>query len=533
MIESNSLEALKAQIDIVDVIENYVELKKAGANYKANCPFHDEKSGSFVVSPQKQICKCFGCGFSSDAIGFVQQYKNLSFVESVEEIAKDMNYSLTYSKNTTNHKDYSSLMESVAKLYLSKKSKAYEYLKQRGLTDESMTNFEIGFAPSSKEQVDFVSSQLFNTDEAIECGILARDNDKTYARLTNRIVFPIRNHTNKLIGFGGRVLENDNRAKYLNSPTTKLFDKSRSFYGYNLAKAYIHKKGTITITEGYLDVVMLHQAGIKTAVATMGTALTEQHTQLIKKAKVRALLCFDGDKAGAGAGFKASVLLAQHGIDGGVVLFPTGKDPADMIKDNKIEELISIMKKPLPIVKYIIDFISQKYNLSIPVQKQEALNEAQAFLNSLSPLMRDEYRKYVAYKLEIAEEHIQHQQIATPQMYQAQNINIAELSIIKTARESDGFLNQVLDVIDSSMFVYHRVEFEMVCKDDSQIDGLLLREDIKVYNEDELKEQLDIFLLEAYNNEILMTLSELNVDVESRYQKILTLKSKISLLQER
>ena len=275
MISLTSLETLKSQIDIVDIISNSLTLKKSGSNFKSNCPFHSEQSASFVVSPSKQIYHCFGCSCGGDAIKFIQDYKKLSFAEAIENIANSMNFTLEYD-NKKDFKDYKNIFESMNSFYKSKlQDDGLQYLLDRGITKKSIT-------------------------------------------------FPIRNHTNKLIGFGGRTTINRS-AKYINSPQTKLFDKSGNFYGYNLAKEHIYKKGTMVITEGYLDVVLMHQVNIKTAVATMGTALTKEHCLTIKKMNCKVLLCFDGDKAGINAALKSSILLSQYEINGGVVILKITK----------------------------------------------------------------------------------------------------------------------------------------------------------------------------------------------------------------
>jgi len=520
MIKSTSLESLKAQIDIVDIISNSIELKKAGANFKANCPFHEEKSGSFVISPSKQICHCFGCGYGSDAIGFVQEYKKLTFIESVEYIANDMNFTLEYD-SSVEKKDYSKLMEHMNNFYLKHISKdILEYLHERGISNESIKTFEIGFAPTSDLQLQTLPENFFSMSDAMECGVVAMDEkSKTYARLTKRISFPIRNHTGKLIGFGGRILQGDTRgAKYINSPQTKLFDKSRNLYGYNIAKEHIYKKGTFVVTEGYLDVVMFHQAGIQTAVATMGTALTELHCNIIKKARAKALICFDGDKAGLSAAFKASKLLCSHDIHGGVVVFPEGKDPADMVKDDNKEELYEIMGKSIPFIKYAISHIAQNYKLNIPQQKQEALQEVQQFLRTLSPLIQDEYKPYVAKVLNINQNHIitisTNEEFVQQPAQQSQLININEMNIIKTASENDTFFEIVLDFIDTPMFSYHQREFEMLKSKDATLGGLLLRDGLTIYTEDELTKQLKMILIAYHERQI-----QLIINSQDDYEK--------------
>ncbi|MFW9625121.1 MAG: DNA primase, partial [Sulfurospirillum sp.] len=398
-------EELKARIDVVDTVSNLVALKKAGANFKACCPFHGEDTPSLVVSPQKQIWHCFGCGAGGDAISFVQDFCKLSYTEALERIANDLNFTLTYNKSG-HHIDYTTTMEFTNTYYKLKLiDDKLHYLLDRGITRESIKCFEIGFAPSSKEQYSYLTQNTFTQEEAIETGIMAKEKDKLFARLTHRITFPIRNHANKLIGFGGRIIDGD-RAKYINSPQTKLFDKSRNLYGYNIAKEHIYRNKNIIITEGYLDVVMLHQAGFKTAVATMGTALTSEHCLMIQKADVKVLLCYDGDNAGRTAGFKASKLLCSYEIDGGVILFDEGIDPADMVKAGRTNELEKIMKNSIPIVQYVLQFISNTYDLSNPYEKNKALKECKEFLATLNPVIADEYRVYLAKLLHIEMEHL-------------------------------------------------------------------------------------------------------------------------------
>ena len=329
MIKKSSLEQLKATIDIVDVLGNYVEFRKSGANFKACCPFHGETTASFTVSPSKQIYHCFGCGVGGDAIKFVQDYSKLNFQEAVEKIASDMNFTLEYENSNFEKKDYATIFEVTNKLYEDNlKDEKLQYLLDRGLTLESIKKFELGYAPRSDKQISHLRDQHISFEDCVDVGVLAIDKDKLYARQIERITFPIRNHLNKLIGFGGRTLKNSKDiAKYINSPETKLYSKSKVFYGFNHAKEHIYKKQNIIIVEGNIDVIMMHQVNLNTTVATMGTALTKEHIIQIKKANARAILCFDGDIAGKKAAYKASMLLSQSEIDGGVVIFEDGVDP--------------------------------------------------------------------------------------------------------------------------------------------------------------------------------------------------------------
>jgi DNA primase len=449
-----------------------------------------------------------------------------------------MNFTLTYENSTTTH-DYSKAMEHTNNLYtstLEQRTDTREYLYSRGISDASIKEFEIGFAASSQEQTQNFQAHQFNMLEFVECGVCAKDESGSlYARLTNRITFAIRSHNAKLIGFGGRIVDGD-RAKYLNSPQTKLFDKSRNLYGYNIAKKHIYDKGTFTIVEGYLDVVMFHQAGIKTAVATMGTALTEQHIKLIKKVEgARVLVCFDGDKAGVQAAFKAAKLLSSHGVFGGVVLFPEGKDPADMVKDGKIEELHALMKSKSSLIKFVIAHIAASYDIIHPHQKQEALAEINAYMQTLSPLMQDEHKAYIAKKLNISQEHIQSQPVQKQSAPQTRlsYINIQEMNIIATANESETNFDIALDVLDGREFLYHAAEFAMLTKERETLAGLCLRDEISVYTPDELLKQCKILSV-AYHrrkiDEILLSsksFEEKSFEVRRENGIILTLKKEI------
>ena len=244
MIDNNSVEQLKNSIDIVEIISNYIEVKKAGANFKANCPFHQEKTPSFVVSPTKQIYHCFSCGVGGDAIKFVQEYEKLNYPEALEKIASLMNFSLTYTKGGNDNSEARRILEQVQQWYvknLDQNQVAMEYLKNRGITQQSIEYFGIGYVGASYELMNFLSANMLPIPKAQEAGVVAqRDRGGFYARLTERITFPIYSPSGAIVGFGGRTITN-HPAKYINSPQTKLFNKSRLLYGYSKAKEHIYK----------------------------------------------------------------------------------------------------------------------------------------------------------------------------------------------------------------------------------------------------------------------------------------------------
>jgi DNA primase len=273
MISQDSIEALKARLDVVDVVGSYVELRKAGANFKAPCPFHDEKTASFVVSPAKQIYHCFGCGAGGDSVKFVMEYEKLNYPEALEKLADSYNFSLSYTDNKHN-KPRSQVMDKINEWYqklLSTNQNALSYIKERGIYESSVEKFGIGYAPSSNETINYIKSQFLNMGEAVEAGVVGHDGGRNFARFIDRITFPIHSANGTLVGFGGRTITG-HQAKYVNSPETPFFNKSRLLYAYHHAKQTLYKTNEIIITEGYLDVIMLHQAGFNNAVATLGTA---------------------------------------------------------------------------------------------------------------------------------------------------------------------------------------------------------------------------------------------------------------------
>ena len=341
MIKPESIENLKSIIDIVDVVGNYVQLKKQGSNYIALCPFHSEKTPSFVVSPSKQIYHCFGCSASGDAIKFIMEIEKLSYPEAIEKLANMYNFKLEYTSSSSTLKV--DILEKVNAFYIQelyKNSFAYEYLKQRGINDSTIEKFALGYAPSSLEQFKFFKNANLNKNELITLGVLSENGE--YPRLIERITFPIFSSSGKIIAFGGRTITN-HPAKYINFTNTKIFNKSKTFYGLNFAREHILRKKEAIIVEGYMDVIMLHQAGFTNAIATLGTALTPQHLPQLKKLNAKILLSYDSDSAGINAALKASKLLFKDFFEGGVILFPQGLDPADVVK--KGEDLDKYPKK--------------------------------------------------------------------------------------------------------------------------------------------------------------------------------------------
>ncbi|WP_333805554.1 DNA primase [Sulfurospirillum sp.] len=523
MIDKTSIENLKQRLDIVDVVGSYLELKKNGANYKCVCPFHNDTSPSLVVSPSKQIYHCFACGAGGDSIKFVMEYEKLSYPETIEKLANMVNFSLSYTTNDGIKKEDRKLMETLNLFYVKQLDKtlfAKEYLTKRGISEASIEKFEIGYAPASFATLDFLSSRGYAMSESMEYGVAGMgESNQPYARFIERVTFPIYSPSNRLVGFGGRTLSN-HPAKYVNSPQTKHFNKSQLLYGYQLAKENIYKQKTIIITEGYLDVIMLHQAGFTHAVATLGTALTNEHIPLITRGDPEVIVAYDGDDAGINAALKASMLLSTHGIKGGVVLFSGGMDPADMVQNNLIDALNHLFRTPQPFIEFALERMVKKYNLKDPLAKQQALIEAMGYLKTLPQAVQESYTGMLSEKLGLHHNLVKIQSHHKPQRLDKKERafeDMLELTIIKTILSEPSLIDTVLDTIDSSMFKTHQEEFSLLLENQFEhpkLRRITLWEDIKVYDEKELIASMIAFLYHYYNEKFqeIKTAKELSYD---------------------
>lgn len=538
MIESSSIETLKNSLDIVDVISSRVELKKNGANFKACCPFHDEKTPSFVVSPSKQIFHCFGCTKGGDSIKFVMEYENLSYIETIEKLSSEYNITLEYTNKQENedNKIKENILSDINKFFVKElyhNNKAMDYLNSRGIHRNSIEKFQIGYAPESIATMQFYKSRFFKIEDLKELGAVSTEGE-VYPRFIKRITFPIMSFSSKIVGFGGRTIS-DHPAKYINSAQSKVFNKSRLLYGYNLASQSIYKLGRMIVTEGYLDVVMLHQAGFIHSVATLGTALTNEHIPVIKKSKAFIVLAYDGDDAGINAAFKAASLLSSHGIDGGVVLFPKGKDPADMVQENQINELQYLFDNSTPLPKFVLNTIVSKYDINNPAFKESAFVETMKYIRTLSPILQAEYKGYISSLLKIDSRLIKLNQ-SSKINFNTQTIkeDIAELSILKTLLNHPNLIDYTLDLIDTNFFKTHKYEFDLILNNqvsNPKLNALVIRDDIKALDEDMFKHQLRILLLHHYQVELNYISKDKALDMKTKSFKIKQLKSKIIKLR--
>ncbi|HIO91124.1 MAG TPA: DNA primase [Campylobacterales bacterium] len=438
------------------------------------------------------------CGVGGDSIKFVMEYEKLNYPEAIEKLADKFNVTLKYSKDDRKNFVQKKILEDLNSYFrrnLDKNTKAKKYLSDRGIYDSSVENFEIGFAPDSDQSLSFIKGQQVSSTEALELGIIAlNESGRAYARFIDRITFPIFNTNGKIVGYGGRTISN-HPAKYINSPQSKIFDKSRLLYGYHKARSSVAKLNEIIVCEGYLDVIMLHQAGFTNSVATLGTALTQTHIPLLLKTGARVIVAYDGDKAGIVAAFKAATMLSGKSAKGGVVIFGDGQDPAEMVQQHKSKELKELFSKPKLFVEFCFEQILAKYNLSDPLQKEDALKEASSYLKSLSPVLQDEYKSYLSVILQINQKHIDVNTNYQPQDQTKlhRREDISELSMIKTFLAHPHLIDTLLDVVGEEIFKVHKNEFMLLLRDkldNPYIVEISLRDDIKELSEDELTNQI-------------------------------------------
>ena len=405
MIKNESIENLLATVDIVDVVEKYIPLKRSGANFVGVCPFHDDSHPSMSVSSKLGIFHCFSCKAGGNAIKFIQDYEKISFPEAVEKLAGMYNFALQYTgakvQERSEEKKVLGILNAYYQSCLYQNPAAVKYLHDRGLSDQSIRKFGLGYAGASAQTIRVLQNEEIPPQDALNAGAVKQNERGLYASFIERITFPIYNHASKLVGFGGRTIS-DNPAKYVNSPQCALFDKSKIFYAFDLAKKSAIAKKTLIITEGYMDVIMLHQAGIDNAVAVLGTALTPAHLPLIKHAELNVVLSFDGDVAGINAAIKSARLLCLNKIDSSVAIIGGGADPADMIVAGKVRELEQIYASGMESGEFLIRRIAKKYDLARPVQKEAALNEIKEFTAALGPVLAESYQSLVAQILNVS-----------------------------------------------------------------------------------------------------------------------------------
>lgn len=401
------VEEVRTKNDIVDIVSGYVKLQKKGSNYFGLCPFHNEKSPSFSVSPSKQMYYCFGCGAGGNAITFLMEYENYSFPEALQVLADRAGVELPKEEMTKEARAQADLRATLLEInklaanyfyYQLKQPQGklgYDYLTGRKLSDDTILHFGLGFANKTSDDLyRYLKSKGYKDEILKETGLVSIEERGTHDKFWNRVMFPIMDVNNRVIGFGGRVM-GDGTPKYLNSPETKLFDKSRNLYGLNYARS--SRKKYMLICEGYMDVIAMHQAGFTNAVASLGTAFTSQHAMLIKRYTDQVILTYDSDGAGVKAALRAIPILKEVGISCKVLNMRPYKDPDEFIKNMGAEAFQERIDQAQNSFLFEIEVLKRDYNLEDPEQKTNFYNAvARKLLEFPEALERDNYTQAVA-----------------------------------------------------------------------------------------------------------------------------------------
>ncbi len=403
MIPPSFIQELLHRTDIVDLIDGYVTLKKAGGNYTACCPFHSEKTPSFSVSPSKQFYHCFGCGQHGSAITFMMEYSGMGFIDAVKDLAakaglqmpeREAGKGFSGGQETHRISNLTEVMAQAAQYYrdqLKVSPKAIEYLKNRGLSGEIAQKFGIGYVPNGWQNLEAIFKDYNHADLQTAGLVIKNEQGNTYDRFRDRIMFPIVNQKGEIIAFGGRVIGAD-EPKYLNSPETPLFEKGREVFGLPQARLALREKNTAIVVEGYMDVVALAQHGISNSVATLGTATTATHVQKLLRQVDRIVYCFDGDQAGRKAAWRAlenslEALPEQKTIS--FVLLPESEDPDSYVRKHGKAAFEQLISEATPLSEFMLRTLASQCDMTSSEGRTKLLVDATPLLNKLqSPLLR-------------------------------------------------------------------------------------------------------------------------------------------------
>ena len=449
MIPDSFIQELLNRVDIVDLIDGYVRLKKAGANFVACCPFHNEKTPSFSVSPGKQFYHCFGCGAHGTAIGFLMEYSGLSFVDAVKELAARVGMSVPEDgirrpHGGTSRVSLSEIMARAARYYyeqLKRSDKAIAYLKKRGLSGEIAQKFGIGYAPEEWQNLGAVFEDYTQTELQTVGLVIKNDQGRFYDRFRDRVMFPIISQTGEVIAFGGRVI-GEGEPKYLNSPETPLFEKGQEVFGLPQARTALREKNTVIVVEGYMDVVALAQHGIGNVVATLGTATTARHVRKLLRQVDRIVFCFDGDAAGRKAAWRAlentlEALPEQKSV--GFAFLPEPEDPDSFVRNQGVTAFERLVAEALPLSEFLMRELAARCDMTSAEGRAKLVADAKPLLNRLqTPFLRLQLIKRLAEASGFSQAEVEHLCGLSP---------IARSAPARAPRQAPSLLRQLLRMV--------------------------------------------------------------------------------------
>ena len=413
------IEDLKQHADIVTVIQDYVSLKKAGAKYKGLCPFHGEKTPSFTVDRDKGFFHCFGCQVGGDAIKFIELHEKVGFADAVKQLAQRFGMTLPEPEQSDEQRAGATERESLLKIHevaaawfrdqlaTPAGTRIRKLITERGLTDETSAALGLGFAPPARDGLtQALRKQGYSPGLMVRAGLtVQRDDGSVMDRFRNRLMIPICRDTGSVIAFGGRALDADQPAKYLNSPETPIYSKSRTLYGLNLSKTAIRQGGFAVLVEGYFDFAQVFQAGYQSVVASCGTALTPQQAQQLRRFTSKVVLSFDPDAAGQGAAAKSCEMLVSEGFDVNVAILPAGEDPDTFVRRHGRQGYADRLLKSQPYLEYLLDRSARGLNLNTDEGRVKLLSEMLPVASRIpDAAMRDRFGDRLAFKARVTDE---------------------------------------------------------------------------------------------------------------------------------
>ena len=411
--KQEDIDKLLDNLRIEEVVGEFIELKKVGSNYKGLCPFHADTNPSFSVTPEKKICKCFVCGSGGNSINFYSKIKNISYTEAIRELAKKYRINIKEYNNTNpneNYEKFYNIMEETHNFFMDKMFSqdsrgALEYLSNRGLDTDLIKEHQLGYAsPKWSELYELLNSKGYSDEDLLALGLVKKSEEgRIYDAFRNRIIFPIFSPSGRIIAFGGRSLEKDDSIpKYINSPDTPIFKKGKNIYGIERA-INIKNKNYSILMEGYMDVLSANIFGFDTSIAPLGTALTEEQAQLIKRYSSNILLSFDMDKAGISATERASFILKAQGFNIRLLQFEESKDPDEFLKKNGREAFLKVVENSLEIFDFLYNLYSSEYDLNNIIAKQNFIERfKEFFINIENDLEKEMYLKKLSEKTDIS-----------------------------------------------------------------------------------------------------------------------------------
>lgn len=479
--EQDLIEEIRLQNDIVDIVSQYVQLKKRGSSYFGLCPFHNERTPSFSVSSDKQIFYCFGCGAGGNVISFIMQIENYDFVEAVKFLAQKANillpeaeYSQEAKKRAEQKRTLFNIHKDAARYFYSnlhneRGKTCLNYIEQRKISIKFQKIFGLGFANYSRNDLyNYLINKGYKNNLLLESGLIIKEKNKEgcFDRFGNRLMFPIFDIHNNIIGFGGRII-GEGQPKYLNSPETILFNKSKTLYGLNYARA--SKKNQLIVVEGYMDVIALHQAGFNNAVASLGTAFNVEHSKLIRKYAQEVILLYDSDEAGINAALRAIPILVSSGLKVKILQVKNAKDPDEYIKTYGADAFKDLLETAINYIDFQINCIRNHYDLENIEQKIQFTSEVSKLLSKLDNAIEQEvYIKQVSEIAGISENSIKQEIFKTvnkSEKVAIVNSKVPTKSISKYDNQNNGIKKGLikaqqilLNVISNNKLVYYKVK---------------------------------------------------------------------------